>query len=80
MPDEKCETCRFFHDERPSEMGPGTRSELFGYCRCHPATVIQQYAGAQRPSTPRTVWPVVGKEQWCGEYKPDPGEAGATAV
>ena len=81
MPDEKCENCRFFNDQRPSEAGGGSRAELYGYCRRQPPSVIQQtLVGANQASMPQTAWPIVGKEDWCGEYKPDPGEAGATAV
>ncbi len=72
MPEEKCETCRYFHDERPAEMGRGSLAELYGYCRWHPPTVIQQTAVGSQPSIPQTVWPVVAKGDWCGEHKPIP--------
>jgi hypothetical protein len=69
MPGAKCETCKFFDNQPPSELGRGQRAELYGYCRRHPPFVIQQLMVGSQPSKAQTVWPVVGKSQWCGEYK-----------
>ncbi len=80
MPEEKCETCRFFHDERPWEMGRGSRADLYGYCRCHPPTVIQRIAVASQPSIPQTGWPVVAKGDWCGDYERVPREPSLTEI
>ncbi len=80
MPEEKCATCRFFHDQQPSEMRGGSRAELFGYCRRQPPSVIPQIFVGNPPSMPQTVWPIVAKEDWCGEYKPIPREPSVTEI
>ena len=69
MPEEKCENRRFFLDRQPSELvGSGSQAELYGYCRRHPPTVMQQYLGDGQASRASTAWPVVAKEDWCGDY------------
>ncbi len=80
MPEEKCETCRFFLDRRPGEMSGSDRAVLYGYCRCRPPTVIQRYTGTDRSSIAHTAWPIVAKEDWCGDYKPIPREPSVTTL
>ncbi len=72
MAEEKCETCRFFLNRRPTELSASERATLYGYCRCHPPTVIPRDTASERSIPAHTAWPVVAKEDWCGDHKPIP--------
>jgi hypothetical protein len=80
MAEEKCETCRFFLDRRPTELSASERALSYGYCRCHPPTVIPREAASERSSLAHTAWPVVAKEDWCGEHKPISGESSPAMI
>lgn len=65
MAEKTCETCRFFV-AKASGIGVGTggRAEVVtpGPSRCH----------AHAPTV--AGWPLVAKDDWCGEYKPSRDE------
>ena len=66
---EYCETCRYFLDEVPSEFEGNTREEHFGFCRRYPPTFIPKIVVPDDPDPPTALWPIVAKQDWCGEYE-----------
>ncbi len=64
----KCEECRFFDANPPSDIRKsGSRAALYGACHRWPPTVIvtTDPNGGTHVSQR---WPAVGKEDWCGEF------------
>lgn len=53
---EVCSTCCFF------QLGPALNSRV-GQCRIHAPILIREDDGRLR-----TVWPLIGKEEWCGDH------------
>jgi hypothetical protein len=54
----KCETCTFYD---PID-------EAVGRCRLHPPRVIQAVGPDEEPCG-QTVWPVLGKDEWCSKFE-----------
>jgi hypothetical protein len=70
---EQCENCRYFFDVRPAEFEGSSRAEFHGYCRRTPPTVVQQILAPEQPSSVAYKQPIVGKQDWCGEYESSSG-------
>jgi hypothetical protein len=61
MPDEKCETCRYF-DPVPDDIAQEW-AQFDGLCRRYPPP------DHMVPGTVNTSFPLVRFVDWCGEYK-----------
>lgn len=59
-----CNACRFFDR---TAFGRAN----YGHCRRWPPVSVEQ----QATGLPRGVWPVVGYDDWCGEYAPTDSDA-----
>lgn len=66
-----CSSCRFFARHDSSQ----------GACRRRGPVVIsiseQNYSTGEQPKmVSMSVWPMIGEEDWCGEYEVRRGNAG----
>ena len=60
-----CNSCRFYD---ATAFGGAN----YGHCRRYPPVAVEKQAGG----LPRGVWPVVGYDDSCGEYRPRPLTSG----
>jgi hypothetical protein len=73
-----CDTCRFYN------MVLSGNRPMF-VCRRQPPRVIGNFIGLQNAGQltfqefTNTVWPVVGKDDWCGDHVDDPRAVRAPA-
>src|SRR5262245_11282168 len=73
MADDRCETCRFFHELPATEAG---RVGLCRFSACPPQMVVFQAAQYY------AAWPRVAPSDWCGDHEPiakNPGTEATTA-
>jgi hypothetical protein len=61
-----CHKCIHFADVRPPHL-PGGKAQHYGQCCRLPPTV--HIINGQDRSFPTTEWPVVAKDDRCGEFK-----------
>lgn len=61
MSEERCETCRFWHDELGGYFAGREEDGLYAHCRRYPP-VIQADWGFDQPLT--------ANFDWCGEHRP----------
>jgi hypothetical protein len=61
-----CQNCIHFADVRPPNLASG-KAQLYGQCCRFPPTV--HIINGRDRSFPTTEWPVVKKEDRCGEFR-----------
>ena len=54
----RCNSCRYYDREDLGDVN-------YAYCRRHPPIAIKEHENG----LPRGVWPVVGYDDFCAEYK-----------
>jgi hypothetical protein len=62
-----CDTCAYFSVTPPARAINNSRAQFYGQCRRGPPTVVV-LANNGVPYA-ATEWPIVAKEDFCGEFK-----------